>query len=43
MLVLGQLDEGDGSKLLAELLEDDDSFEQGQVIQSVDTPTGELR
>lgn len=38
-----QFDEGNGSELLTELLEDDDSSQQGQVLQSEDTATGEHR
>ena len=37
LLVQGQLDEGDGGELLTELLEDDESSQQGQVLQSEDT------
>ncbi len=35
LLVQGQFDEGDGGELLTELLEDDKSSQQGQVLQSV--------
>lgn len=45
LLVQGQFDEGDGGELLTELLQDDESFQQGQVLQAEDTQvrTGEHR
>eukprot|EP00064_Thunnus_orientalis_P023133 superscaffoldBa00008454_g23362 len=38
----GQLNEDNGSKLFTELLQDDDSSQQGQVFQSEDTCTDKL-
>lgn len=43
LLLQRQRDEGDGGQLLTELLQDDDSSQQGQVLHPVDTPTGEHR
>lgn len=43
LLVQGQLNEDNGSKLFTELLQDDDSSQQGQVFQSEDTCTDKLR
>lgn len=43
LLLQRQHDESDGGQLLTELLQDDDSSQQGQVLHPVDTPTGEHR
>lgn len=43
LLLQRQCDKGDGGQLLTELLQDDDSSQQSQVLHPVDTPTGEHR